>query len=94
MSCWVSPIAPHSLTVRPVVLPSGCVLEARVVGSRLPYVLAIDGENTPPRDDTVTITIRRAPHRINLVKLTDQHYFSTLRSKLSWGRRPSGWQQK
>ncbi len=86
----LSPIAPHSLTVRPVVLPSGCVIEARVPGSRLPYVLAIDGQSTPPRDDTVTITISRAPHRINLVKFTDQHYFQTLRTKLSWGGGPQG----
>lgn len=86
----LSPIAPHSLTVRPVILPSGCILEARVVGRRLPYVLAIDGQSTTPRDDEVTITIRRAPHRINLVKLTDQHYFRTLRSKLSWGGGPQG----
>ena len=86
----LSPIAPHSLTVRPVVLPSGCILEARVVGSRHPYVLAIDGQSSLPRNDTVTITIRRAPHRINLVKLTDRHYFRTLRTKLTWGGGPQG----
>lgn len=86
----LSPIAPHSLTVRPVVLPSGCVIEARVAGSRLPYLLAIDGQSTPPRDDAATITIRRAPHRINLIKFSDQHYFQTLRSKLSWGGGPQG----
>ena len=86
----LSPIAPHSLTVRPVVLPSGCVIEARVVGSRLPYLLAVDGQSSAPRDDAVTITIRRAPHRINLVKLTDRHYFQTLRTKLTWGGGPQG----
>ena len=86
----LSPIAPHSLTVRPVVLPSGCVIEARVAGSSLPYVLAIDGQSSAARDDAVTITIRRAPHRINLVKLTDRHYFRTLRTKLTWGGGPQG----
>ena len=86
----LSPIAPHSLTVRPVVLPSSCIIEARVASSHLPYLLAIDGQSTPPRDDAVTITIRQASHRINLVKFTDQHYFRTLRTKLSWGGGPQG----
>ena len=84
----VSPIAPHSLTVRPVVLPSSSLIEARVTGGRRPYVLAVDGESTAPRDDSVTIRIRRAPHCINFVKLTGKHYFQTLRSKLSWGVGP------
>ena len=86
----LSPIAPHSLTLRPVVLPSGCVMEIRVVDSRKPYVLAIDGMSTEAHEDDVMITIRRGPHRINLVKFTDQHYFRTLRTKLSWGGGPQG----
>ena len=86
----LSPIAPHSLTVRPVVLPSGCVIEVHVVDSRKPYVLAIDGMSTESHEEDVKITIRRGPHRINLVKFTGQHYFRTLRTKLSWGGGPQG----
>ena len=55
-----------------------------------PYVLAIDGMSTETHDDDVKITIRRGPHRINLVKFTDQHYFRTLHTKLSWGGGPQG----
>ncbi len=81
----LSPIAPHSLTVRPAVLPAQCVIQARVVSSRQPYVLAADGMNTPPREAGVGITIRKAAHHVHLVKLPGQHYFHTLRSKLTWG---------
>lgn len=81
----ISPIASHSLTVRPVVLPSTSVIEARVVDRRQPYVLAVDGVSTPPRDDSVTMTVRRAPHRIRLITFSNQHYFKTLRNKLAWG---------
>ncbi len=84
----LSPIAPHSLTVRPIVLPSTTKLQIRVTGGHLPYVLAVDGECGAPRDDTVTFTVRRASHRINLVKLPEGHYFRTLRNKLSWGVGP------
>ena len=86
----LSPIAPHSLTVRPVVLPSGCVIEVHVVDSRKPYVLAIDGMSTESHEENVKITIRRGLHRISLVKFTGQHYFRTLRTKLSWGGGPQG----
>lgn len=86
----LSPIAPHSLTVRPIVLSSDSVLTVRVTGGHLPYVVAIDGASSAPREDSVAITIRRAAHRINLVKLSDRHYFQTLRSKLSWGLGPQG----
>jgi NAD+ kinase len=81
----LSPIAPHSLTVRPIVIPSGSVIEAQVVSSRQPYVLAADGMSTVPREDSARIRIREAEHRINLVTLPEQHYFQTLRSKLTWG---------
>lgn len=86
----LSPIAPHSLTVRPIVLSSDSVLTVRVTGGHLPYVVAIDGASGAPREDSVAITIRQAAHRINLVKLSDRHYFQTLRSKLSWGLGPQG----
>ena len=81
----LSPLAPHTLTVRPFVLPASSVLEARVVSRRQPYVLAADGLSTEPMEEHVGITIRRAPHTVNLVKLPQQHYFKTLRTKLTWG---------
>ena len=59
-----------------------------MTGGHLPYVLAVDGESGGPRDDTVTFTVRRASHRINLIKLSDGHYFRTLCNKLSWGVGP------
>ena len=81
----LSPLAPHSLTVRPIVIPSSSAIEARVVSSRQPYVLAADGISTDPRKDNARILIRKAAHSVTLVTLPDQHYFQTLRSKLSWG---------
>jgi NAD+ kinase len=81
----LSPLAPHSLTIRPIVIPSSSVIEARVMSSRQPYVLAADGISTEPRKDNACILIRKAAHSVTLVTLPDQHYFQTLRSKLSWG---------
>ena len=83
----LSPLAPHSLTVRPVVLPADSVIEAEISGKDTPYVLGFDGHSRPfdPRERPVTFRFAKADHRVRLVKLPEQHYFQTLRSKLMWG---------
>jgi NAD+ kinase len=80
----LSPVAPHSLTVRPVVLADSVTLalEVRARGER--FVVAADGESTFFEQDA-RLTIRRGAHPVRLVKLPDQHFFATLREKLMWG---------
>ncbi len=83
----LSPLAPHSLTIRPIVLPADSVIEAEVSSEDTPYVLGFDGHSQPfhPEEGPVTFRFARASHRVRLVKLPEQHYFHTLRSKLMWG---------
>lgn len=81
----ITPIAPHTLTVRPLVLPSTVKVEARVLDGTQPYVLAADGRSTVFDAHGLSITIQRAAHTVRLVKLPGQHFFKTLRSKLMWG---------
>lgn len=81
----ITPIAPHSLTVRPIVLPDTSRIEARIVDSRQPYVLAADGRSQSFEKTGLRFQMRRADHTVNLVKLPEQHYFQTIRSKLMWG---------
>ena len=81
----ITPIASHTLTVRPIVLSSDVTLRAHVVSNDHPYVFAADGRSTLLEDQDYTFTIEQAPHTVNLVKMEDQHFFHTLRSKLMWG---------
>ena len=83
----LTPIAPHSLTVRPIVLPASALIEAHVTRDDQPYVLAYDGRSHAFEQTGEPISFRfsRASHVVNLVKLPEQHYFQTLRSKLMWG---------
>ncbi|MFP4229288.1 MAG: NAD(+)/NADH kinase [Salinivenus sp.] len=81
----LTPIAPHTLTVRPIVLPAEVTVTCRVLGDERPYVFAADGRSTLFDTFGHEFHIRRAPHTVNLVKLPDQHFFHTLRSKLMWG---------
>jgi NAD+ kinase len=81
----LTPIAPHTLTVRPIVLPGDATITCQVLGDELPYVFAADGRSTLFDTFQNEFRIRRAPHTVNLVKLPGQHFFHTLRSKLMWG---------
>lgn len=81
----LTPIASHTLTVRPIVLSSDVTVRARVLSDDQPYVFAADGRSTLLEDQGYTFSICKAPHTVNLVKLDDQHFFHTLRSKLMWG---------
>ena len=81
----LTPIAPHTLTVRPIVLPSSSEIQLRVLENTQPYVFAADGQSAVFERHDVAFQIQRAAHTVNLIKFPDQHYFKTLRSKLMWG---------
>lgn len=81
----LTPIAPHTLTVRPIVLPSTAEIQLRVLENTQPYVFAADGQSAVFERHDIAFRIRRAAHTVNLIKFPEQHYFKTLRSKLMWG---------
>lgn len=80
----LSPIAPHSLSVRPVVLRDNVVVRLHVKSRTHKFLLSADGRSESLREDTV-ITVRRAPYRIKVIKIEHQHFFDTLREKMMWG---------
>ena len=84
----ISPIAPHSLTVRPVVLPASSIIEIRVHSDPSTCQIALDGRNRSDHPLDKPIVVRKADHSIRLVSLPGNHYLQTLRSKLSWGSGP------
>ncbi|NBW93199.1 MAG: ATP-NAD kinase [Bacteroidetes bacterium] len=86
-SVLITPIAPHTLTVRPVVLPETAEIQIEVVDMDRPYIITADGVSYNGSDFPGPIRIARAEHRVRLVRFKDQDYFSTLRSKLMWGAR-------
>ncbi len=85
----LTPIAPHTLTVRPIVLPADATLTCRVLGNDEPYVFSADGRSTAFDGRDLEFAVERASHTVNLVKVPEQHFFHTLRSKLMWGARRS-----
>ena len=81
----VTPICPHLLTLRPIVVPGSASLNVRVEGVPNVALLTIDGQQGVEllRGDEVRCC--RSTHTVKLVRLGDGGFFDVLRSKLSWG---------
>lgn len=86
----VTPIAPHTLTVRPIVLPASATVRASVTTGGQAYVFAADGRSEVIEHVDTALSIERAEHHVHLVKLPGNDYFHTLRTKLSWGQGYNG----
>ncbi len=77
-------VAPHSLNVRPIVIPDSAVIELDVESRSHNFLVAIDGRSEKCKEGT-KITLRRAPYDVKVVKRSDHRYFNTLREKMMWG---------
>lgn len=83
-SLCLTPVAPHSLNIRPIVINDTAVITLDVESRSHNYLVGIDGRSERMTEGTRLI-IRKAPHTIKIVKQRNQRYFSTLREKLMWG---------
>ena len=77
-------VAPHSLNVRPIVLPDSSVIELEVESRSHNFLVAIDGRSEKCKEGT-KITLKRAPYDIKVVKRAEHRYFNSLREKMGWG---------
>ena len=80
----LTPVAPHSLNVRPIVINDDSEITLEVESRSHNFLVAIDGRSEKLLEST-RLTIRKAPYTINIVKRDSRSYFSTLREKMMWG---------
>lgn len=80
----LTPVAPHSLNVRPIVINDDSEITLEVESRSHNFLVAIDGRSEKLLEST-RLTIRKAPYTINIVKRDIRSYFSTLREKMMWG---------
>lgn len=80
----LTPIAPHSLTVRPLVLPDDGVLTVTLRSRTGQVQIAVDGRSVTVPHDTA-VALRKLSTPLKSVKLPGHSYFRTLRDRLSWG---------
>ena len=80
----LTPVAPHSLNLRPVVVNDDCVIELTIESRTHNYLVAVDGRSST-QDEQTKVVITKAPYHIRIVRRHEQSYFSTLREKMMWG---------
>ena len=80
----LTPVAPHSLNIRPMVISDDSEITLTVESRNHNFLIAVDGQSAKCSEKT-RLTIRKAPYNIKIVKRSSQKYFSTLRQKMMWG---------
>jgi NAD+ kinase len=80
----ITPIAPHNLSVRPIVISNNKEISFKVSGRNDSCIISLDSRAAEIKSNS-EIKIKKANFRVNLINLQGQHFFSTLRNKMMWG---------
>jgi NAD+ kinase len=83
----VTPICPHMLTNRPIILSEDVTIKARLQAKDERVVLTLDGQIGFPLEFGDEVTARESSHVVSLIKSSSKGYFEILRTKLKWGER-------
>ncbi|MBI4649664.1 MAG: NAD kinase [Bacteroidia bacterium] len=80
----ISPITPHNLSVRPLIVPDSCSIRLKAEGRCSNFMASLD-HRSEIFDSSVELLINKANFYINIVKFPSTDFFNTLRNKLFWG---------
>ncbi|MES2002894.1 MAG: NAD kinase [Bacteroidota bacterium] len=84
-ACFViTPVAPHNLNVRPIIVPDTNVISFEVESRADQVICALDARREIV-NKTIQLAVRREKFGINLIRLNENSFLSTLRTKLTWG---------
>lgn len=80
----LSPVASHSLSVRPLIIPDDWQLDLRIHSRSGAYLISVDGRSQRLADD-ITLHIQKSEQTVGLVRLAEHSFLSALKTKLNWG---------
>ena len=80
----ITPVAPHNLNARPLVIPDNTEIRLKVSGREENYLVSLDSRMTSVKNEAV-LTIKKTPFKINMVEIPEETFLKTLRNKLLWG---------
>ncbi|MFV8268590.1 NAD kinase [Flavobacterium sp. GT2N3] len=83
-STVITPIAPHNLTARPLVVPDETEIRLKVSGREEYYLVSLDSRVTSVKNESI-LTLKKTPFQINMVEIPEETFLKTLRNKLLWG---------
>jgi NAD+ kinase len=81
----VTPICPHTLTLRPIVVPDSASVDIQLETSHEEVYLTLDGQEGTQIEHGDTISLRRSDDVVRLIKTSDRTFYDSLRDKLRWG---------
>nr|WP_314839936.1 NAD kinase [uncultured Flavobacterium sp.] len=84
-SLVITPIAPHNLTARPLVVPDETEIRLKVSGREENYLVSLDSRVTSIKNESI-LTLNKTPFQINMVEIPEETFLKTLRNKLLWGQ--------
>lgn len=80
----ITPIAPHNLNVRPIIISNNKQISFKIRGRSDSFNISLDSRSAQVSAD-IKLTVKKADFKFNMVNLEGQHFFSTLRNKMMWG---------
>jgi NAD+ kinase len=80
----ISPVSPHNLTVRPLVVSDKSVISFEIEGRSKNFLVSLDSRSLTV-DNTVQMAVRKCEFSAQLIMLRDNNFLNTLRKKLNWG---------
>ncbi|RZJ31184.1 MAG: NAD kinase [Flavobacterium sp.] len=83
-SLVITPIAPHNLNARPLVIPDNTEIKLKVSGREEQYLVSLDSRIASVRNESL-LTITKTPFSIKMAEMPEQTFLKTLRTKLLWG---------
>ena len=84
-NCFViTPIAPHNLTARPLIIPDDSELTIKIKGREEQYLVSLDSRLTSVSNET-TLTVKKSDFYISIIEFPEEGFLRTIRKKLLWG---------
>ncbi|MCG9791476.1 NAD kinase [Flavobacterium algicola] len=83
-SLVITPISPHNLNARPLVIPDNTEIRLKVSGREENYLVSLDSRITSVGNESI-LSIKKTPFQINMIEIPNETFLKTLRSKLLWG---------
>jgi NAD+ kinase len=80
----ITPVAPHNLNIRPIIVPDNTIISFEVEGRTDGFLCTLDSRRElVPKE--IQLAVKKENFELNLIRLNDNNFLSTLRNKLSWG---------
>jgi NAD+ kinase len=80
----ITPVAPHNLNIRPIIVPDNTIISFELEGRTDGFLVTLDSRREIVSKE-VQLAVKKENFNINLIRMNENHFLQTLRSKLSWG---------